>query len=70
MSPVVLMTFAYLVVGLATTMIAWASMSDEIEMAIGLGLDDEDDRPAYRTAVTIMFVITWPVLLAEVLRRQ
>jgi len=70
MSPLMLMTFPYLVIGLGTTMVAWAGMSDEIEMAIGFDLEDEDDRPALRSLVTILFVITWPVLLAEVLRKR
>jgi len=65
-----LMTFAYLVIGLATTMAAWAAMPDEIEMAIGFDLEDEDDRPVLRSVVTVLFVISWPVLLAEVLKKR
>ena len=70
MSPMMLMTFAYLAIGLGTTISAWASMPDEIEMAIGFDLDDEADRPALRTLITIVFVISWPVLLAEVVKRR
>jgi hypothetical protein len=70
MSPLMLMTFTYLALGLATTSLAWAGMSDEIEMAIGFDLEDEDDRPALRSLVTVLFVMTWPVLLAEVLRKR
>ena len=70
MSPLMLMTFTYLAIGLATTSLAWAGMSDEIEMAIGFDLEDEDDRPALRSLVTVLFVMTWPVLLAEVLRKR
>ena len=70
MSPVMLMTFAYLVIGLGTTMAAWVQMPDEIEMAIGFDLEDEEDRPVLRYLVTVLFVISWPVLLAEVLRKR
>jgi hypothetical protein len=70
MSPPILMVFAYLVVGLATTMLAWVQMPDEIDMAIGFDLDDEEDRPALRTIVTLLFVISWPVLLPEVIRKR
>lgn len=70
MSPMMLLTFTYLVIGLGTTMLAWSGMSDEIEMAIGFDLEDEGDRPALRSLVTLLFVITWPVLLAEVLRQR
>lgn len=70
MSPLMLMTFTYFALGLATTSLAWAGMSDEIEMAIGFDLEDEDDRPALRSLVTVLFVMTWPVLLAEVLRKR
>lgn len=70
MSPIMLMTFTYFVIGLGTTMLAWAGMSDEIEMAIGFDLEDEEDRPALRSLVTFLFVITWPVVLAEVLRKR
>jgi hypothetical protein len=70
MSPVMLLTFTYLVIGLGTTTLAWSGMSDEIEMAISFDLEDEGDRPALRSLVTLLFVITWPVLLAEVLRKR
>ena len=70
MSPAMLMTFAYLAIGLGTTITAWASMPDEIDMAIGFDIEDEEDRPALRYLVTVLFVISWPVLLAEVLRKR
>jgi hypothetical protein len=68
--PIILMTFVYLVVGLATTTVAWMQMPDEIEMAITLDLEDENDRPFMRGFVVVMFVLTWPMLLAEVLRKR
>ena len=70
MSPIMMMTFTYFVMGLGTTMLAWNGMADEIEMAIGFDLDDEEDRPVLRSLVTVLFVITWPVVLAEVLRKR
>ena len=70
MSPLMLMTFAYLAIGLGTTVAAWASMPDEIEMAITADLEDEEERPALRYIVTVLFVLSWPVVLAEVLRKR
>lgn len=70
MSPIMVMTFAYLCVGLVTTIGAWANMRDEIEMSISADLDDESDRPALRTLVTLVFVMTWPLVLGDVLRRR
>ena len=51
-------------------MAAWVQMPDEIEMAIGFDLEDEEDRPVLRYLVTVLFVISWPVLLAEVIRKR
>ena len=68
--PIVLLTFVYLVVGLATTTVAWMQMPDEIEMAITLDLEDEKDRPFMRGFIVVMFVLTWPMVLAEVLRKR
>jgi hypothetical protein len=68
--PIIEMTFLYLMVGVATTAIAWARMPDEIEAAISMDLDDEDDRPMLRSFVAVMFVISWPMVLAEVLRKR
>lgn len=65
-----LMTFAYLVIGLGTTIVAWSSMPDEIEMAIGMDTEDEDQLPLMRSLVTAMFVLIWPVLLVEVIRKR
>lgn len=65
-----LLVFAYLVFGLGTTIVAWASMPDEIEMAIGMDAEDEAQLPMLRTLVTAMFVLTWPVLLVEVIRKR
>lgn len=70
LAPPVIMVFAYLVIGLGTTMVAWASMPEEIEMALGFDLEDEEDAPALRSLVTVIFVISWPVLLAEVIRKR
>jgi hypothetical protein len=70
MPPIVHLTFLYLMVGVATTAIAWARMPDEIEMSIDMDLDDEADRPVLRSFVAFMFVISWPMVLAEVLRKR
>jgi hypothetical protein len=68
--PIVHLTFLYLMVGVATTAIAWARMPDEIEMAISMDLDEEEDRSLLRGFVAVMFVISWPMVLAEVLRKR
>jgi hypothetical protein len=70
LSPPMLMTFVYLTLGLATTTAAWYSMADEIELAISLDLEQDDHVPTFRILVTVVFVLCWPVLLAEVMRKR
>lgn len=65
-----LMTFAYLVIGLGTTIAAWVCMPDEIEMALAMDVDDQDQLPIMRSLLTAVFVLTWPVLLVEVIRKR
>lgn len=67
-SPLLIMTVAYLCVGLFTTTLAWVHNGDDIEMNILL--EDEGDRPAVRSALAVVFVIAWPLLLAELIKKR
>ena len=67
-SPLMIMTVAYLCVGLFTTTLAWVHNGDDIEMNILL--EDEVDRPAVRSVLAFVFVIAWPILLAELLKKR
>jgi len=60
--------FFYLVLGMITTSSAWAVMPDELETAIGMEVE-EDDRPALRMFLTVLFVLAWPFLLVDLIRR-
>ena len=60
--------FCYLVLGMITTAVLWDQMSMEIEMAIGL---EEDEAQGFlRLFLTVIFVLAWPLVLWDVLRRQ
>lgn len=62
------MTVAYLCVGLFTTTLAWVHNGDDIEMNILL--EDESDRPMMRSLLAVVFVLAWPILLAELLKKR
>ncbi len=59
--------FFWLVLGMITASSAWASMPEEIESAIGL--EEEDMQPALRVFLTVVFVLAWPIVLVEMIRR-
>lgn len=59
--------FFWMVLGMATTMSVWITMPDEIESAIGM--EDEDMQPALRVFLTVVFVLAWPLVLVEMIRR-
>lgn len=67
-SPLLIMTVAYLCVGLFTTTLAWVHNGDDIEMNILL--EDEGDRPMMRSLLAVVFVLAWPILLAELLKKR
>lgn len=67
-SPLMVMTIAWLCVGLFTTTLAWVHNGDDIEMNILL--EDEGDRPAVRSVLAVVFVMAWPLLLAELLKKR
>ena len=67
-NPLMVMTIAWLCVGLFTTTLAWVHNGDDIEMNILL--EDESDRPAVRSVLAVVFVMAWPLLLAELLKKR
>ena len=62
--------FAYLLMGIATMWMAWTKMPDEIEMSLALELDDDAQLPMMRIMLSAFFVLSWPMLLVEVLRKR
>jgi hypothetical protein len=61
---------AYLVLGMGTTTALWSGMQDEIDMALGLELDDDDNLPAMRMMLTVFFVLAWPLVFWDVFSRR
>lgn len=59
--------FFWMVLGMATTMSVWLTMPDELESAIGM--EDEEVQPALRVFLTVVFVLAWPLVLVEMIRR-
>lgn len=59
--------FFYIVLGMITTFSAWSVMPEEIESAIGL--EEEEVQPALRAFLTVIFVLAWPILLVDLIRR-
>lgn len=62
--------FAYLVLGMGTTTALWSGLQDEIDMALGLELDDDDDLPAMRMVLSIFFVLAWPLVFWDAFSRR
>jgi hypothetical protein len=58
----------YLMLGMVTTGFLWSQMALEIEMAIGL--EDDDTQGPLRLVLTIVFVLAWPLVLYDVLKRS
>lgn len=61
---------AYLVLGMGTTTALWSGMQDEIDMALGLELDDDINLPAMRMLLTVFFVLAWPLVFWDVFSRR
>jgi hypothetical protein len=59
--------FFWLMLGMITTMSAWMTMPEELESAIGL--EQEDMQPVLRVFLTVVFVLAWPLVLVEMIRR-
>lgn len=60
--------FSYLILGMITTAVLWSQMSLEIEMAIGL--EDDEAQGILRVFLTVVFVLAWPLVLYDVIRRS
>lgn len=65
-----LMLVAYLVLGMGTTTALWTGNRDELDMAIGFELDDEDDIGVFRLLLTVMFVLVWPVVFWDAFSKR
>jgi hypothetical protein len=65
-----LFSFAYLLCGMGTTTAMWTHMEDELEMALRMDLDDEDDLPAFRMLLSVFFVLAWPLVLVETFSKR
>lgn len=60
--------FSYLILGMITTAVLWSQMSLEIEMAIGL--EEDEAQGVLRVFLTVVFVLAWPLVLYDVIRRS
>lgn len=60
--------FVYLMLGMITTTSVWVTMPEEIEMAIGL--EEEEIQPALRVFLTIVFVLAWPAIVVELVKKR
>jgi hypothetical protein len=58
----------WLLLGMVTTMSAWSSMGDELELA--LGEEEEELRGVLRVLLVAVFVIVWPLLVMDLLQRR
>jgi hypothetical protein len=43
---------------------------DEIELALTLDLDDENDRPLFRMFLTLFFLLAWPLVVWDAFSRD
>jgi hypothetical protein len=59
--------FFYLVLGMITMTSAFALMPEEIESAVGM--EEEEVQPALRAFLAVLFVLCWPLVLVEIIRR-
>lgn len=60
--------FSYLLLGFITTAVLWSQMSLEIEMAIGL--EEDEAQGLLRVFLTIVFVLAWPLVLYDVIKKS
>ncbi len=70
MSFPVLFLIVYLVLGMGTTTALWTGQKDEIDLALGLELDDTDDIPAVRLLLTVFFVLAWPLVFWDAFSKR
>lgn len=60
----------YLVLGMGTSLAMWMGKQDEIELALTLDLDDENDRPLFRMFLTLFFLLAWPLVVWDAFSRD
>lgn len=65
-----LFLIAYVVLGMGTTTALWSGMQDEIDLALGLELDDDDNIPVMRMLLTVFFVLAWPLVFWDAFSRK
>ena len=70
MSFPLLVLVAYLVLGMGTTTAMWSGMQDELDMTLGMEIDDADDLPAMRLLLTVFFVLAWPLVFWDAFSRK
>ncbi|HEY1098363.1 MAG TPA: hypothetical protein VGF99_05530 [Myxococcota bacterium] len=61
---------AYLVLGMGTTTAMWTGMQDELDMTLSMELDDDDDLPAMRLMLSVLFVLVWPMVIWDAFSRR
>ena len=61
-------SFCYLVLGMISTTALWSHLQEEIEMAIGL--EEDETQAGLRLFLMIVYVIAWPVVLYDVIRKN
>lgn len=64
------MCLVYLLLGMATTTMLWTTMQDEIDLALGSELDDDDDTPAFRVLLSFFFMLVWPMLFWDAVNKR
>ncbi len=65
-----LVFIAYLVLGMGTTTALWSGSKEELDMAIGLELDDEEDQPLFRMLLSVFFLLAWPVVFWDAFSKR
>lgn len=61
-------TFLYLTCGMVTTAVAWPTIWEEAELA--MSIEEEEDFGILQVLLIIFCTLGWPIVLAELWRRQ
>ena len=62
--------FCYLFMGMIATMALWGQLSDEIDLSIEMEESEVEAQGALRMFITVVFVLAWPVVVSDVIRRS
>jgi hypothetical protein len=60
----------YLVFGMGTATAMWAGNQDELDMSLGMELDDAEDLPAMRLLLSVFFLFAWPLVFWDAFSRR